>query len=62
VRADQCGNAREYLRELIRADQEAQARTRLRELIGDDWNSGSGRALMPQVAGQLKARALGRRR
>jgi antitoxin ParD1/3/4 len=55
-----CGPRRrsEYLRELIRRDQEEQARKRLRELIEEGLNSGTGRALTPQRAAQLKKRAL----
>jgi antitoxin ParD1/3/4 len=59
VKSGQYGNTSEYLRELIRRDQEEQAKKRLRELIEDGLNSGAGRALTPQVAAQLKDRALG---
>lgn len=59
VRSGQYGNTSEYLRELIRRDQEEQAKKRLRELIEEGLNSGTGRALTPQRAAQLKKRALG---
>ena len=59
VRSGQYGNTSEYLRELIRRDQEEQAKKRLRELIEEGLNSGSGRALTPKFAAQLKKRALG---
>jgi antitoxin ParD1/3/4 len=59
VKSGQYGNTSEYLRELIRRDQEEQAKKRLRELIEDGLNSGAGRAFSPQVAAQLKDRALG---
>ncbi len=62
VRSGQYGNTSEYLRELIRRDQEDQAKKRLRELIEDGLKSGSGRALTPQVAAQLKRQALGKLR
>jgi len=58
VRSGQYGNAREYLREPTRRDQEEQARKRLRELIEEGLSSGTGRALTPQRAAQLKKRAL----
>ena len=47
---------------LIRRDQEDQAKKRLCELIAEGLNSGSGRAFTPQVAAELKKRALGRAR
>ena len=59
VQSGQYGNTSEYLRELIRRDQEDQAKKRLRALIEEGLNSGPGRALTPQVAVQLKQRALG---
>lgn len=62
VRSGLYGSTSEYLRELIRRDQEAQTTKRLRELIEDSLNSGTGRALTPQRAAQLKKRALGDRR
>ena len=45
--------------QLIRRDKDEQAKKRLRELIEEGLNSGSGRALTPKVAAQLKERALG---
>lgn len=62
VRSGQYGNTSEYLRELIRRDQEEQAKKRLRELVEEGLSSGSGRALTPKVASELKERALGGRR
>ena len=62
VRSGQYGNTSEYLRELIRRDQDEQAKKRLRELVEEGLNSGSGRALTPKVASELKERALGGRR
>ena len=62
VRSGQYGNTSEYLRELIRRDQEEQAKKRLRELVEEGLSSGSGRALTPKVACELKERALGGRR
>lgn len=62
VRSGQYGNTSEYLRELIRRDQEEQAKKRLRELVEEGLRSGSGRALTPKVASELKERALGGRR
>lgn len=59
VRSGQYGNAMEYLRELSRRNPEEQARKRLRELIEEGLNSGTGRALTPQRAAQLKKRVLG---
>ena len=58
VRSGEFGNTSEYLRELIRRDQEAQSRKRLRELIGDGLASGEGRNLTPDVALDLRRRAL----
>jgi antitoxin ParD1/3/4 len=59
VRSGQYGNTSEYLRELIRRDQEEQAKKRLRELIEEGLNSGTGQALTPKRAAQLKKQALG---
>jgi len=58
VRSGEFGNTSEYLRELIRRDQEAQSRKRLRELIADGLASGEGRNLTPDVALDLRRRAL----
>lgn len=58
VRSGEFGNTSEYLRELIRRDQEEQARKRLRELIADGLASGEGRKLTPEVASELRRRAL----
>jgi antitoxin ParD1/3/4 len=62
VRSGQYGNTSEYLRELIRRDQEEQAKKHLRGLIEEGLRSGASRALTPDLAAELKKRALGRRR
>ncbi len=62
VRSGQYGNTSEYLRELIRRDQEEQAKKRLRELIEEGLSSGTGQALTPRRAAQLKKQALGKLR
>jgi antitoxin ParD1/3/4 len=59
VQSGQYGNTSEYLRELVRRDQGEQARKRLRDLIEAGLNSGVGRTLTPEVAMELRQRALG---
>ncbi|MDO9003961.1 MAG: type II toxin-antitoxin system ParD family antitoxin [Aquabacterium sp.] len=59
VQSGQYGNTSEYLRELVRRDQDEQARKRLRDLIEEGLNSGVGRTFTPEVAMELRQRALG---
>ncbi|HTH79311.1 MAG TPA: type II toxin-antitoxin system ParD family antitoxin [Ramlibacter sp.] len=62
VRSGEYGNTSEYMRDLVRRDQEEQAKKRLRELVEEGLRSGPGRTFTPQVAAELKKRALGNRR
>ncbi len=59
VQSGQYGNTSEYLRELVRRDQDEQAKKRLRDLIEEGLNSGAGRTFTPEVAIELRRRALG---
>lgn len=48
----------DYIRELIRREREEQAKKRVRQLMQEGLDSGHARELTPEVAAELRKRAL----